>query len=169
MLSCNFKAGAPGKTHFCDSFRMMVTTMTSHILLAEDDTDDRELFVEALAAINPSARVAVVEDGEQLMDHLKRAQDVPDCISLDLNMPRKNGKECLIEIKENERTENIPVIIYSTSLNARDIDETFEGGASCFIRKPNSFKDLLGLLSKCMAPDLHSLLLKRRRGNFVLK
>lgn len=142
---------------------------TRHILLAEDDADDRELFVEALATVNPSAKVAVVEDGEQLIDHLRRTIEVPDCIFLDLNMPRKNGKECLIEIKGTERTENIPVIIYSTSLNTKDIDETFEGGASCFIRKPNSFKDLKGLLKKCMAPDPHSPLLKRRRGNFVLK
>jgi CheY-like chemotaxis protein len=143
--------------------------MTSHILLAEDDADDRELFVEAFATINPSATIAVVENGEQLMDHLNRADHIPDCIFLDLNMPRKNGKECLMEIKGNERTENIPIIIYSTSLNTKDIDETFEGGASCFIRKPNRFKDLQALLNKCMASAVYSPLLRRRRGNFVLK
>ena len=142
---------------------------TFHILLAEDDVDDRELFLEAVATINPSAQVAVVENGEQLMDHLKSVLEVPDCIFLDLNMPRKNGKECLKEIKGNERTEHVPVIIYTTSLNTKDVNETFERGASCFIRKPNTFKELTGLLSKCMTSGLHFPIHNRRKGNFVLR
>lgn len=139
------------------------------ILLAEDDADDRDLFVEALAIIDPSIRVATVQDGEQLMDHLKRSAHTPDCIFLDLNMPRKNGKECLAEIREDKRTQKIPVIVYTTSLNTKDIDETFDRGAYRFVRKPNSFAELKNVLSKCMATGLDAPSKSRQKANFVLR
>lgn len=140
-----------------------------HILLAEDDADDRELFVEALSVIDPSISIATVQDGEQLMHHLNDPAHMPDCIFLDLNMPRKNGKECLAELSKNKRTEKIPVFVYTTSLNTKDIDETFRRGAYCFVRKPNSFSELKSVLSKCMATGLDSPRQRRQRANFVLR
>ena len=125
-------------------------TRPKHILLAEDDADDRELFLEAIALVDPSIRLATVENGEQLMDRLRDPALIPDCIFLDLNMPKKNGKECLFEIRQDNRTKEVPVIIYTTSLNARDIDETYSRGASRFIRKPNTFGELISLLDICM-------------------
>ncbi len=111
----------------------------SHILLAEDDADDRDLFIEALAAVDPSIRVSAVEDGEKLLDHLRRSVSIPDCIFLDLNMPKKNGKECLTEIRRNERTRKIPVVIYTISLNSRDVDETFNRGLHVFCPEAKQF------------------------------
>lgn len=127
-----------------------------HILLVEDDADDRELFLEAISVVDPEIHVATVEDGENLMARLNQSEDFPDCIFLDLNMPKKNGKECLAEIKKNKKTQKIPVVIYTTSFNSKDIDETFDRGASCFIRKPNSFRELTRVLTKYItAASLH--------------
>ena len=138
------------------------------ILLAEDDPDDRDLFLEAIGLIDPTIEVATVENGERLMDYLKQSVQIPDCIFLDLNMPKKNGAECLKEIRENEVTQKIPVIIYTTSLSLKDIDETFRRGASCFIRKPASFKELMQLLERYLTSSFKNANQHRMKGNFVL-
>lgn len=117
------------------------------IVLADDDADERQLFLEALAIAHPAITLATVENGERLMIHLREIDAYPDCIFLDLNMPRKNGKECLLEIRRNPVTEKIPVIIYSTSLNWRDIDETYRFGATHFVRKPDNFGELKDILT----------------------
>jgi len=137
-------------------------------LLAEDDADDRELFLEAISLVAPQIKVATVDNGEKLMEHLRHSGELPDCIFMDLNMPKKNGKECLIEISENTRTQSIPVIIYTTSLNTKDIDETYKRGASCFIRKPSSFKELTELLGHFLASAVKHSHQHRMKGNFVL-
>lgn len=139
-----------------------------HILLAEDDADDRELFIEAFSIVDPSIKVATVENGEKLMDHLKKSDNLPDCIFLDLNMPKKNGKECLQEIKEDEKMQSIPIIVYTTSVNSKDIDETYNQGATCFMRKPNSFKELTRLLSKYVTLAFSPSHPQMVKGNFVL-
>jgi CheY-like chemotaxis protein len=118
------------------------------ILLAEDDADDRELFQEAMSVVAPEIKVTMVENGEKLIAFLNESDDFPDCIFLDLNMPKKNGKDCLAEIKKNNKTMRIPIVIYSTSMTKKDVDETFDNGAACFIRKPNSFRELIFLLNK---------------------
>ena len=119
-----------------------------NVLLAEDDADDRELFLEAMSVVAPDIKVATVENGEKLIKLLTESHLSPDCIFLDLNMPRKNGRVCLIELKNNAKTRNIPIVIYSTSISKKDVDETFHRGATCFIRKPNSFRELTLLLNK---------------------
>lgn len=139
-----------------------------HILLAEDDADDRELFIEAFSIVDPAIKVATVENGEKLMDHLKKTENFPDCIFLDLNMPKKNGKECLLEIKKNERMQYIPIIIYTTSVNSKDIDETYDRGASCFMRKPNSFKELTRLLDTYISSAFSPSPPRMIKRNFVL-
>lgn len=121
----------------------------TNILLAEDDADDRDLFLEAVALVDPSIKVVTVDNGEKLMNRLRELPS-PDCIFLDLNMPKKNGKECLKEIKANEKTQLIPVIIYTTSLNKKDIEETYSRGATHFMRKPNSFRELTLLIDRCI-------------------
>ena len=116
------------------------------IILADDDADDRDLFEEAIASIDPEIGVAMAHDGEELCLMLERNEVHPDVIFLDLNMPRKNGKECLAEIRGNSNWKDIPVIIYSTSLSQRDIDECFQLGATSYILKPNSFEELKNIL-----------------------
>jgi CheY-like chemotaxis protein len=138
------------------------------ILLAEDDADDRELFIEAFSIVDPTIQVATVDDGERLMEHLNESTTYPDCIFLDLNMPRKNGKECLQEIKGNKKIQDIPVVIYTTSVNSKDVDETFDRGASHFIRKPNSFKELTQLLEIYITSAIRESHQQMLRGKFVL-
>jgi CheY-like chemotaxis protein len=113
----------------------------SRIVLADDDADDRELFEEALSDIHPNAVLTTAQDGEELM-FILRNYHKPDLLFLDLNMPRKNGKECLREIHRNPLLNSIPIVIFSTSINPVDIEETFSLGAILFLRKPNSYEEL---------------------------
>src|SRR5688500_15330764 len=111
-------------------------TVFKNIILVDDDSDDRELFTEALSFIHPLAEIQTKTDGEELMEYLANVSRTPDVIFLDLNMPRKNGKECLQEIRAIKQFENTPIVIYTTSLNPVDIQETFSQGASFFLKKP---------------------------------
>jgi len=139
-----------------------------HIVLADDDADERQFFLDALLEAQPDMTLATVDNGERLMKHLRELDTSPDCIFLDLNMPRKNGKECLLELRKNPKTEKIPIIIYSTSLNWRDIDETYRLGATCFVRKPDNFGELKDILTDNL-PFLFSRPDHPRvRDNFVI-
>ncbi len=138
------------------------TGLTEHhqvlVLLADDDQDDRQLFQEVLAEIDGNIKLQIVEDGMQLMEILHHPAGVlPDVLFLDLNMPGKNGKECLLEINNNKRLKNLPVIIYSTSGNAKDIEDTYGIGAHRYIRKPNTFSGQISVIQKVFSLDLERL------------
>jgi CheY-like chemotaxis protein len=110
------------------------------ILLADDDTDDCAFFEEALAALPISTKFTAVHDGEKLMQLLnKEAIKLPHILFLDLNMPRKNGFECLSEIKLNKKLKNLPVVIFSTSYEQQVVNLLYQNGAHYFIRKPSAF------------------------------
>ena len=120
-----------------------------NILLADDDTDDCIFFKEALDELPLSTHLTVVHDGEQLMQLLKNeTNEFPDVLFLDLNMPRKNGFECLCEIKENEKLKDLLVVMFSTSF-PRDrkyeedmINRLLKIGAHDFIRKSDNLAQL---------------------------
>ncbi|MBC7915362.1 MAG: response regulator, partial [Pyrinomonadaceae bacterium] len=96
--------------------------------------------------------VHTVNNGIQLMDYLsKKDAALPHLILLDLNMPRKNGLECLKEIRSNEKFKGISIAIYSTSASKNDIDETFSNGANVYIKKPSDFGILKQLLAKVVS------------------
>ncbi|HYD90317.1 MAG TPA: response regulator [Flavobacterium sp.] len=119
-----------------------------HIMLADDDEDDRLFFEEAFEEVKIKYRITTFNDGEQLMEHLYDEENpLPDIIFLDLNMPRKSGIECLKEIRANERLKRISVAIYSTSSSEQDIEDTFVSGANVYIKKPNDFNMLKKILS----------------------
>lgn len=124
------------------------TSSLKRVLLVDDDVDDRELFEEAVKLINPSLLVDTASDGEELMRYIQKA--TPDVIFLDLNMPRKNGKECLVELRGDAKFASVPIIIYTTSLNQVDVAETKKNGASYFFRKPNSFDELKDVLHQIL-------------------
>jgi CheY-like chemotaxis protein len=110
------------------------------ILLADDDKDDRLFFKMALNTLAISAQLAAVVDGEKLMDYLsENEQQLPDVLFLDLNMPRKNGFECLSEIKLNDTLKQLPVIIFSTSFEQEVVNLLYQNGAQYFMRKPAEF------------------------------
>jgi CheY-like chemotaxis protein len=119
-----------------------------HVLLADDDEDDRLFFKEAFEEIKVKTVVETVNDGVQLMNYLNRDDiTMPHVLFLDLNMPRKGGIECLEEIRANDKLKNLTVAIYSTSASEQDIEDTFVKGANVYIKKPNDFyvlKKILG-------------------------
>jgi CheY-like chemotaxis protein len=120
------------------------------ILLAEDDPDDQYLISEALDENRLNARLFIVSDGEELLDYLNRQgkyQDselwpMPSLILLDLNMPRKDGREALREIKSDPALQHIPIVALTTSQAERDVTQTYQSGISGFITKPVHFSDL---------------------------
>lgn len=126
------------------------------ILLVDDDLDDRELFVEAFSLINEKSDILTLEGSDRLIEYLRNLPALPDYLFLDLNMPRKSGKECLKEIQQHADLKSIKIAIYSTSLNPRDVAETYLNGAFCFIQKPNSFSDLKNLLQKVITTEHRS-------------
>jgi CheY-like chemotaxis protein len=123
------------------------------VLLADDDEDDRVFFEEAIAEVAPNVNVTGVPDGERLLNHLLNANQLPHMIFLDLNMPIKNGWDCLKEIRSHDKLKHLPIIIYSTSASRENVDETYHIGASLYIRKPDSFSDLKGIARKVFAFD----------------
>lgn len=111
------------------------------ILLVEDSIADARLLIEAFADEDINADITVVRDGEEASEYLKQAQanassDCPDLILLDLNMPRKDGREFLYEIKNDEQLKSIPIVVLSTSTSLEDINKSYSLQASCFVSKP---------------------------------
>lgn len=122
---------------------------TLHIILADDDIDDRLFFEKALKEIPIPNRLTIVNDGEQLINYLiENVDHLPDVLFLDLSMPRKTGFECLTEIKESKILKDLPVIMISTSF-PRDnkyeqniIKMLYSIGAMDYIRKPGDYQTL---------------------------
>ena len=113
-----------------------------HILLADDDDDDRLLFRDAIEELKVKTVVTMVNDGVELMEYLNKPDThLPNLVFLDLNMPRKNGMECLKEIRSNNKLKDLSIAIYSTSGMEVDIEETFVKGANVYIKKPNDFEE----------------------------
>jgi CheY-like chemotaxis protein len=138
-----------------------------NIILVDDDVDDRDLFLEAMEFINPLAEIKTSKDGEELMEYLATVSKSPDVIFLDLNMPRKNGKECLKELRISKQFRLTPIVIFTTSLNPVDVQETFAQGATFFMRKPNSFEELKQILHNLLNSRLQTAG-ERDREKFVV-
>lgn len=122
-----------------------------HIFLVDDDLDDQELFLLALEKIDVSFSCTVASNGSEAYNKLLAKQVAPKVIFLDLNMPLMNGKEFLTKIKSEERFSNIPVFVFTTSSNPRTRNEVKQLGARDLITKPNSFNELISLLSPILA------------------
>lgn len=123
-----------------------------HILLADDDKDDCDFFQDALEEIGPAHRLTTVNNGVDLMQYLRMSDgDYPDLIFLDLNMPRKSGMECVTEIKDAANLSQIPVVIYSTSLDRSVVERLHEMGAYGYIQKPGDFTQLRIVVEKAVS------------------
>ncbi|SFG01883.1 response regulator [Pontibacter chinhatensis] len=124
------------------------------ILIADDDAEDRMLVKEALDESRLKNQVQFVENGEDLLDYLhnrgkyadKEQYPTPGLILLDLNMPKKDGREALKEIKSDERLRVIPVVVLTTSKAEEDILRTYDLGVSSFITKPVTFASLVDVM-----------------------
>jgi len=118
------------------------------IIIAEDDADDRLLIEDALNENNISSEdLLFVNDGEQLIEKLESSTNSPCMVFLDLNMPKKDGRQALKEIKENERFKHIPVIVFSTSSNEEDVKTSYKNGVNTYFAKPSKYSDLLDIIS----------------------
>ena len=124
------------------------------ILLADDDADDRVLAQDALKESRLANDLRFVENGEELMDYLMRrgpyadpaTSPTPGVILLDLNMPRKDGREALAEIKSNPALRSIPVVVLTTSKAEEDIYRSYDLGVNSFISKPVTFDGLVNVM-----------------------
>lgn len=140
-----------------------------HILLADDDENDRLIFTEAFAELEIKSVVDTVKDGMKLMERLRdRTIPLPDLLFLDLNMPRKDGLECLKEIRSDKKLKGISIAIYSTSGNKKDLEETFLNGANIYVIKPSSFSKLKTVLGKTVMTAFQYQDEKLKRENFLL-
>ena len=142
---------------------------TVKVVLADDDKDDQEVFQDALSETNIPADLKTVDNGQELIDHLKDPTEPnPDIIFLDINMPVKDGKEVLAEIKSDENLKEIPTVMLSTSDNPKDVDDTFNAGANLYVRKPFSFRSFIIILKKIFMLKWAGVLFKPLRKSFFL-
>lgn len=140
------------------------------IFLSDDDSDDCSLFTEALNEVQSGASLTIATDGVRLMQALDDAAETqPEVIFLDLNMPRKNGFECLEEIRKSPKFNAIPVVIFSTSTNADVVDRTFRQGANLYVTKPASYSLLKKTLAFVLSIDPNQLNEKPTRESFVVR
>ncbi|MFV8323100.1 response regulator [Flavobacterium sp. LB3P21] len=141
-----------------------------NICLADDDEDDRLFFTEAFDELKINTKVSTFKDGVELMDYLNREDSVlPNVLFLDLNMPKKNGVECLLEIKKNEKLNDIAIAIYSTSSSEEHIEETFINGANIYIKKPSDFDNLKKILSEVVTINWQYHTSGLNKDNFLMR
>ena len=141
-----------------------------HIILADDDEDDRLFFTEAFDELKINTKVQTYKDGVYLMDYLNSESCIiPQVLFLDLNMPRKNGMDCLKEIKESSKFKDMAIAIYSTSASEEDIENTFVYGANIYIKKPNSFKLLKKTLNQVVTINWQYHTNSLNKDNFLLR
>lgn len=115
------------------------------ILIVDDDADDREIIRDAFMSSVEEQEYVFIENGDKLLEYLENATNggAPSLIMLDLNMPGKDGRETLKELKTNGRFQHIPTIVFTTSSSQRDRQMVYELGANCFITKPDTFNKLI--------------------------
>jgi CheY-like chemotaxis protein len=147
-----------------------MTKTCLNLLLADDDMDDCLFFQEALEELPISAKLLTVNDGVQLMELLSTNEtQLPDALFLDLNMPRKSGVECLSEIKLIDKLRDLPVIIYSTSLDTDVVNLLYEKGAYYYIRKPGGFDKLKKVIFEAITLTSESKPMQPTRDKFILQ
>ena len=141
-----------------------------HIILADDDEDDRLFFTDAFDELKINTKVNTFNDGVELMNYLNMPDAIlPNVLFLDLNMPRKNGIECLDEIKNDDRFSDIAIAIFSTSSSEEHIEETFIRGANIYIKKPSDFTTLKKVLSDVVTINWQYHTSGLNKDNFLLR
>ena len=140
-----------------------------NIFLADDDAEDCEIFAEALKEVNAEAQLTASKNGHELMKLLQLPpQPAPDVIFLDLNMPIKNGYQCLREIRENPSLKDHIVVIFTTSSLKEDIDLMYKLGANLYITKPSDYDRLKEIMQTVLSEDWADNLINPERHKFAL-
>lgn len=142
----------------------------TYVVLADDDEDDRLFFTEAFDELKIKTKVDTYKDGVALMEALNHPDSsLPNILFLDLNMPKKSGFECLVDLKKNKKFKNIAIAIYSTSASEEDIENTFVNGANIYIKKPHDFNHLKRVLSEVVTTNWQYLTNGMNKENFLLR
>lgn len=120
-----------------------------NIWLADDDQDDCELFEDVLKQILPVCRLTVFNNGNDLMESLSPSNK-PEILFLDINMPLKNGMDCLLEIRAQRHFSRLPIVMFSSSREPKFMDSSYGYGANLYYSKPTSFNELIAGLSNLL-------------------
>jgi CheY-like chemotaxis protein len=143
------------------------TSKKLHVLLADDDADDSLLFNEALQQSHLPIMFSLAEDGNKLLNYLEK-EEVPDVLFLDVNMPYKNGIECLTEIRANEKFKKLPIVIYSTTNYKVNIEACFKAGANLYVVKPNSFEEIIKMVKRICSKEWTSTISQPSPEFFIM-
>jgi PAS domain S-box-containing protein len=138
-----------------------------NILVAEDDSDHFQLLEEAIDNTLPQYQITHTRDGKDFLQKIDD-KETPDMIFLDLNLPKKSGLDCLLEIRQRKALQTIPVVIYSTSSDFEDIDLCYKAGCTLYLVKPPSFKELLLQIKKLFSHELAEEALRKSEEQFRL-
>jgi two-component system, response regulator len=121
----------------------MATSELKTILLVEDNADDETLTLRALRQSDVPNIIRVARDGAAALDYLRGDNPLPDLVLLDLKLPKLNGLEVLEQIRKDERTKSLPIVILTSSDEERDIDGAYDLGANSYVRKPVDFREFV--------------------------
>lgn len=134
----------------------MKENLQNLIFIVDDDPDDRQIILDAFLETNPQIDYVFIENAESLMENLHaEGSEYPALILLDLNMPGMLGLQALKEIRGNKKFGQIPIIVLTTSTLTQDRKASYELGASCFVRKPDSYGKLVEITNSIVKLWLH--------------
>lgn len=137
-----------------------------HILMADDDKDDFFILKEAAEKAGEPLQVSYAANWLELWRFFLKT--LPDILFLDINMPVKDGIECLQLLRKERKYDNIPILIYSTSVSQADIDKAYQSGANYFIVKPNTIEDITNIIKRLISMSKEALLAVPAREEFVI-
>jgi len=140
-----------------------------HIMLADDDEDDREIFEEVFRGLLPEIKFSQAETGDELISKLHKETPLPDLIILDLNMPTRNGLECLEEIRSHVKFAHVPVVVYSTTANNDHVEKAFNKGANLYLQKPSNFPGIKKLIERILGLRPIEYIPQAARHDFLLQ
>jgi len=145
---------------------MAELTEEKDILLAEDDMEDVQIFQAAMGELDIPHILRHAHNGESLFILL--GDRVPHILFLDIDMPCKDGMACIKEIRQNKAYDHLPVIMYTSHLHEKIIEESFRNGANLFLTKAHTFNELVGKMRKIFDIDWKNYMHYPSRGNFVV-
>ncbi len=140
---------------------------TFDILLVDDDPDELLIFESTLNELAIDHRISYKSNGVEALEYMKKLDQLPDVVFLDINMPYMNGIECLKALRKDPRFGNICIVIYSTSCNEEEIEETFVNGANIFMKKTGDMEQLRTNIKKLLSFNLNCAQSYIRRETFM--
>lgn len=139
---------------------------TKNILIAEDDDDDYEMFAETTQLLSITVILSRAENGEILIKLLN--EKFPDMLFLDLNLPCKDGRSCLVEIRSNRKYDALPIIIYTSLRDFETVEFCFRNRSNFYVYKPNSYAELVQVLEKIFTIDWGKMMYYPTFSEFVV-